>query len=90
MTRITYNFDSLNRHEIGPPDIDEVMASGIWEEMPPSIHGNSRLMFIGFTSSGRLLEVGVEYFDYEDREHVFHTNDATSHHKQVFEKRIKT
>lgn len=90
MSRITYNFESLERHGISQIDSDEVLASGIWEEMPPSERSNARLMFIGFTSGGRLLEVGVEYFNDEDREHIFHANDATTHHRIVFEKKMKT
>jgi len=87
MTKLTYNFDSLDRHGIAILDVDEVMATGIWEEMPPSERGNARLMFIGFTSSGRLLEIGVEYFDEDDIEHVFHTDDATRHYRIIFKNR---
>jgi uncharacterized DUF497 family protein len=89
MAKTTYNFESLDRHGISQADIDEVLASGIWEEMQPSERGNERLMFVGFTSGGRLLEAGVEYFDDEDREHIFHADDATNHYGQIFEKRTK-
>ncbi len=85
MSRTTYNLESLERHGVSPGDVDEAMATGIWEELPSSERGNDRLMFIGFTASGRLLEVGVEYFD--DMEHVFHANDATNHYRHIFRQR---
>lgn len=47
-----------------------------YEELKPSERGNDRLMFVGWTQSGRILEVGIEYFDGDDREHVFHAMDA--------------
>jgi hypothetical protein len=89
VAKITYNFESLERHGISPLDFDEVLACGIWDEMAPSQRGNARLMFVGFTSNGRLLEVGVEYFDDEDREHVFHADDANVQRRLEFEKRTK-
>ena len=68
--------------------MDDVIATGIWEELGPSARGNERLMFIGFTSSGRLLEIGVEYFDDKNLEYVFHADDATTHYKKIFKQRI--
>jgi hypothetical protein len=90
MDRITYNFESLERRGVSPSDADEVLASGIWEEIPPSVRGNVGLMFVGFTPGGRLLEVGVDYFDSEDREHIFHVDDATAERRIAFVKRMKT
>ncbi len=89
MIKTTYNLDSLDRHGISTADADDVIATGIWEELAPSEKGNDRLMFVGFTSSGRLLEVGVEYFDADNLEHVFHADDATSHYRVIFNKRTK-
>jgi len=43
-------------------------------------------MFVGFTAAGRLLEVGIEYFDEEEREHIFHANDATTYYRHLFER----
>jgi hypothetical protein len=85
MTETTYNLESLDRHGVLPEEADDVLATGIWEEMPPSERGNERLMFVGFTASGRLLEVGIEYFDHEEREHIFHANDATTYYRKLFD-----
>ncbi len=87
MTKVVYNFESLNRHGIAVEDADEVIGTGIWEEMTPSKRGNERLMFIGFDANGRLLEIGIEYFDDDNVEYVFHTQDATARYKLIFEKR---
>ena len=46
----------------------------------------SRVMLVGLTHAGRLLEVGVEYVD-DDHEHIFHGTDATEPYSNVFEKR---
>jgi uncharacterized DUF497 family protein len=89
MTRTTYNVGSLDRHGISKADVDDVLATGVWREMTPSERGNERLMFVGFTANGRLLEVGVEYFDQEDLEHVFHGNDATSPSIDFFQERTR-
>lgn len=88
MTRTAYNFESLNRHGISVYESDEVIAHGIWFEIEPSERGNNRLMFVGFTAEGRLLEVGIEYFDDEDLEHIFHANDATESYRKLFSDRI--
>jgi len=82
-----YLKDELAKHGVTPKDADFVLRSqiSIWEDMGPSKHGNDRLMFVGFSAGGRLLEVAVEYFDEEDIELVFHANDATPKYKKLFE-----
>lgn len=83
MTITTYNHESLQRHGVTPEEADEVVAFGKWVEMTPSERGNDQLMFVGFTGEGRLVEVGVEYFDAEDREHIFHADDATQQYARL-------
>lgn len=89
MTKTTYNKDSLSRHGVSEEEADEVLARGVWFPLDPSERGNDRLMFVGFTLAGRLLEVGVEYFDAEDREHIFHANDAAEPYRKAMEQRTK-
>jgi uncharacterized DUF497 family protein len=86
MTKVLYNRESLNRHGVTEAEADEVVATGIWNELTSSERGNDRLMFVGFTSGGRLLEVGVEYFDSKNMEYVFHADDATRHYRALFKK----
>jgi hypothetical protein len=88
MVKTLYNHESLNRHRVTTADADEVIATGTWDELTPSECGNDRLMFVGFTSEGGLLEIGVEYFDNEDIEYVFHASDATRHYRTLFKKRM--
>jgi hypothetical protein len=82
-----YNLESLDRHGVSPADADDVIATGIWEELAPSVRGNERLMFVGFTSNGRLLEVGVEYFDKKNLEYIFHADDATRYYRTIFKQK---
>ncbi len=90
MIRVTYVYENLKRHNVTTREIDEVFESDltIAMDMPANTHGNSRAMIIGWTLKGRLLEIGIEYFDLEDREHVFHAMNACSKHRREFERRL--
>jgi hypothetical protein len=46
-------------------------------------------MFVGFAEDGRLIEVGVEYFDKQEKERVFHADLATLKYQKLFKKRMK-
>ncbi len=78
----------LFKNKITRKDADFVLRSqvSIWEDIGPSKRG---LMFTGFDSNGRLLEIAVEYFDEDDIELIFHTKDATPKRRKLFE-RIKS
>lgn len=80
----TYNDESLSRHGVSREDADCVIATGWWFEMDRSERGNTRNMFVGFTRDGRLLEVGVEYFENKSQEHVFHADDATKIYRELY------
>jgi uncharacterized DUF497 family protein len=86
---VTYNHRNLAQHGITPEQVDEVATAPmtIECEMSPSVQGNQRIMLVGFTSCGRLLEVGIEFFHYESRIHFFHATDANKHYKLEFERR---
>lgn len=66
--RISYNDDDLVKNGVTREEIKEVFFSDLSyaEELGPSARGNDRAMIIGWTFAGRILEVGVEYFDSED------------------------
>ncbi len=89
--RTTYNYASLSKHHVSLIEVDELATAGntIECEMPPSNRGNERLMLIGFTNNGRLLEIGIEFFYDEDRMHIFHGNDCNKHYEQEYRRRIK-
>lgn len=82
--------NELAKHNVTQQDVDFVLRSdiSIWTAMTPSERGNDRIMFVGFDSNGRLLEVGIEYFDNENLEVVFHAASATPKYRKLFE-RIK-
>jgi hypothetical protein len=84
VTETRYLDDEWAGRNISRKDIDAVLRSFVFDDMGPSKRGNDRLMFVGFDSSGRLLEAGVEYIDNEDVELVFHANDATPKYKKLY------
>jgi uncharacterized DUF497 family protein len=81
---ITYNYKNLAKHGISNIDVDEVLNDPhtIWLDLGISRKGNDRLMFVGLTKSGRVLEVGVELVG--DDEYVFHAMDAGEHYIKEF------
>lgn len=81
----TYNWWSLGKRNITQEDADDVLRTGKWFPLPPSERGNNRIMFVGFTKDGDLLEIGVEYFFSEKREHIFHGRKATRLYRRLFE-----
>jgi len=81
----TYNHESLDRHGISEEETDEVYATGKDFDLPPSDYGNDRIMVVGWTANGRLLEVGIEFLP-GGAEHIFHANQATKHYEKLFEK----
>jgi uncharacterized DUF497 family protein len=86
----TYEDDNLRKNGVSRLEVQEVFASDLSyaEDLEPSDRGNDRAMVIGWTYSGRILEIGIEYFEIEDREHVFHGMDAGKGYKKDFFERI--
>jgi len=86
------SFDEENLHKNGitQAEIRQVLASDLScaEDLTPSERGNNRAMVIGWTYEGRLWEVGIEYFEIEDREHVFHAMDAGKSYRQEFARKV--
>jgi len=60
--KITYNYESLDRHGVSEQEADEVYATGKDFDLEPSNNGNDRIMVVGWTSAGRLLEVGIDTY----------------------------
>jgi len=87
---VSYDDDNLAKHKVSHDEIDEVLDTDlrIECEMTPSDRGNERVMLVGFTLGGRLLEIGIEFFD--DHEHCFHANDATKQYRRKFEQEIRS
>jgi uncharacterized DUF497 family protein len=81
---IAYDYGNLAKHRVSTNEVDDVLvSSSIDFDMEPGHGGNNRVMFVGFTNSGRLLEVGVEYIDFCN-EHVFHAMNATRRYRILF------
>jgi uncharacterized DUF497 family protein len=81
---LSYKIDNLAKHDITTTEVDEVLNDlrTIWLDLGVSRDGNDRLMFVGLTRAGRVLEVGVELIS-ED-EHVFHAMDAGERYLKEF------
>lgn len=90
MPDTTYEDSQLAKHEVTRSEIQQVFASELTyaEDLDPSVRGNTRAMIIGWTYEGRILEIGIEYFEDEDREHIFHAMDAGKKYKNDFEDRL--
>jgi uncharacterized DUF497 family protein len=89
--KITFNLGNLRKHNVSCEEVLEVFDCYISfaEDLTPSRRGNDRRLIIGWTDRGRVLEVGVEYFAYENREHVFHAKDACKKFQQEFTRRSR-
>jgi hypothetical protein len=83
--KTTYNHESLSRHGVTEQETDEVYVTGLDFDLGPSADGNDRIMVVGWTSTSRLLEVGIEYLP-DGNEHIFHASNATRYYKRLFEK----
>ena len=90
--KYTYNDESLIRHGAARKDVDEVLSDKNISrrdfELLQSIDGNLRLMFVGFNSAGRLLEIGVQFID-ENYEHIFHAQAVSPKFHKLYEELIK-
>ncbi len=86
---LSYNQYSLRKHNVSEQEIDEVLDAEhtVDCELPDSRRGNQRTMLVGFTLQARLLEIGIEFLP--DRDHVFHTDDATKRYIEEFERSVK-
>ena len=86
---VTLNYADLQKHNVTEIEVDQVMSSdaNIECDLPSSQQGHDRLMLIGFTLSGRLLELGIEFLP--DALHIFHASDATKQYQTEFARRIK-
>lgn len=86
----TFEEENIRKNDVSREEIREVFASDLSyaEDLAPSDRGNDRAMVIGWTYSGRILEIGIEYFESENREHVFHAMDAGKAYIREFRKRL--
>lgn len=82
----SYNDHDLEENSVTLEEIDQVAASGSTVEcsLGQSDHGHQRVILVGFTFEGRLLEVGIEFLDH--CVHVFHASTATAHYHSEFER----
>ena len=58
-----YNDHGLSKHKVSRLDVIEVLSlANITTrefDMPLGVNGNLRIMFVGYNSAGRLLEIGA-------------------------------
>lgn len=90
MMIFSYDSHNLKKHRISSFEVDEVLAAEVKVELPLKMSevGNARYMVVGFTQSGRLLEVGIELVN-DSSVHIFHAKRATRALRQEFEKSIR-
>lgn len=85
---ITFDEGNLNDHDVTTEEVEEVLHSANLTtrvfDLDPALNGNDRVMFVGFTMTARLLEIGVELRG--ESQHVFHAMDATKPYRKEFSK----
>lgn len=85
----TYSLSSLRKHSVTINEVVEVLAGDpIDSDLSEGSSNNVRVMFVGFTYTGRLLEIGIEYLS-DDVDHVFHAMDATKYYREAFGRRYR-
>lgn len=86
---VSFDERNLAKHRVSMAEVLEVFASD-WsfaELLESNRDGNERMMVIGWTFAGRVLEVGVEHIG--ESEHVFHARDASKTYVREFERRLR-
>jgi hypothetical protein len=85
----TYSLSSLRKHSVTISELIEVLAGDPMDfDLPEGLNNSTRVMFVGFTYAGRLLEIGIEYL-FDESEHVFHAMDATRYYREAFGRRYR-
>ena len=82
-----YNDENLRKNKVAREEIDQIMRShsSLWLPLTKSRRGNERTMVIGFTLTGRILEVGIEIMsDVEETLFYFHVMDAGKTYRKKF------
>jgi hypothetical protein len=93
MDKRTYNYENLNRHGVTENECNEVTAEDNLTTEEFDYGYNKRvnwcMMFVGFTTKARLLEIGVEVIKIPDDcwIHIFHADDATPRWQRRFNQR---
>lgn len=78
MEQFTYSESYLKRKGVTPHDVAFVIASTLTREfdLPDSRRSNPRVMLIGFTPDGELIEIGLEQLP--NGYHLFHVRKPAS------------
>jgi hypothetical protein len=79
-----YNWDSLNRHGVTPEMIDEVLQGSMVSFFSIDEADESCEMFVGYTFTERLLEIGLRYLS-PDEVYVFHAQSVSPQYKKLSE-----
>jgi hypothetical protein len=86
-----YNEENLRRHGVSITEADEVLDINNPTrrdfDMSLSRRERLRIMFVGFNSAGRLLEIGVEFIS-ENKAYVFHGQAVSPLYRRLYEEKI--
>jgi len=88
--KASFDDNNLRKNGVDRSEILQVFESDltIAFDLEPSGRGNDRAMIVGWTYAGRVLEIGIEYFEDDEREHIFHAMDAGKEYKREFRRRL--
>jgi hypothetical protein len=81
--QFTFNTESLKRHRVSKKECLEVIMNPLSAYLDEAVSNreNARRLYVGFTLSVRLLEVGVEYMS-DNRWHIYHAKRANAHNRR--------
>ncbi len=86
MVIFAFNEDSLKRHRVTQRECLEALVDPVklLASSDESKAGNPTTIWVGMTTKGRLLEVGVEYL--EDMDWIYHANSARIHYRRAYKR----
>jgi uncharacterized DUF497 family protein len=85
MTLLTYNDDSFKRALVSLDEVKEALDDPLVLEVEEgeSASGNPTVIYVGKTQTERLLEIGVEYKEFET--HIYHARKANAKFRKLYE-----
>ncbi len=68
--------DSFYHWGVTEQEVDQVIAQDVFYRIHDSERGNPQYMYVGFTLSGKLIEVGIEVYLEGEEDWAFHARTA--------------
>lgn len=73
---------SFYEHGCREEYVDQVMEYNRWYELHDSERHNPQVMYVGWDDSGKLWEIGIEWYPEGQEDWAFHAQPATEFSKK--------